>query len=151
MLLSPASEFSEETLRRREIEKNISVDEASATKEVAVWRRKNTLFTINHHDIDKVTKIHNDSINRKKIERKLRAIFCCLGVKGQKARGVALEDVARGLYTVFSEMNIVLSDVIAGFSLLRKSQLKIKKERGELALIKKFRTVGRHEYYLFDV
>ena len=121
---------------------SVSVDAFSAAKEVNVWRHRNKLLDITSHDINKVTKVHNDTINRKKYERRLRALFCCLGVRGQRSRGVALEDLARGLYTVFSEMDIVLSDVIAGFSLLGESQSKKKEEIGEIALVKKFRMVS---------
>lgn len=122
--------------------RSVTVDANSSTKEVHIWRHRNTLFDLNPLDIDRATKIHNDSINRKKYERRLRALFCCLGVRGQRSRGVALEDVARGLYTMFSETNSVLSDVIAGFSLLHESQAKKKEEGGEIALTKKFRVVS---------
>ncbi len=144
LLLASSNDFSEEGVRHRERIKSISVGNTSATNEVARWRRNKFISLINPDDINNMTKVHNDTINRKKIERKLRTIFCCLGVRGQKSRGVALEDVARGLYTVFSEMNVVLSDVIAGFSLLREYQREKKRRHGggDLALTKKFRMVG---------
>lgn len=123
------------------LKKRVSVDKSSVATEVNVWRHKNQVLDIQGTDIERATKVHNDSVNRRKYERKLRALFCCLGVKGHRSRGVALGDAARGLYTVFSETDIVLSDVIAGFSLLREHQLRKMKEGGELALTKKFRMV----------
>lgn len=140
LLLSPSEHFSEEC-RSAPTHRAVSVDKSSAATEVNIWRRKNRLLSIQANDIERATKVHNDSINRQKYERRLRALFCCLGVKGQRSRGVALEDVARGLYTVFSETDTVLSDVIAGFSLLREHQLQKKQQGGELELTKKFRMV----------
>lgn len=143
VLLSPSEHFSEES-KEASLRRAMSVDKSSAATEVNLWthRKRSRFFSIQGGDIERATKVHNDSINRRKYERKLRALFCCLGVKGQKSRGVALEDVARGLYSVFSETDTILSDVIAGFSLLREHQLQKKKEGGgEIALTKKFRTV----------
>lgn len=144
-LLDDADERGSLLLAPSELSPNVrglSVDASSAAKEVNVWTHRNKVFTLNRHDIDRVTKVHSESVNRRKYERKLRALFCCLGVQGQRSRGVALEDVARGLYTVFSETDTVLSDVIAGFSLLRENQLAKKKEGGgDIALTKKFRMV----------
>lgn len=140
LLLSPSEHFMEESTKSA-MKKRVSVDKSSTATEVNMWRHRNRLFDIQTTDVESATKVHNDSINLQKYERKLRALFCCLGVKGQRSRGVALEDVARGLYTMFSETDTVLSDVIAGFSLLREHQLRKKKEGGELALTKKFRMV----------
>ncbi len=106
-----------------------------------IWTRKRTIFKLKESDFDRVTQVHNDNVNRRNYERRLRAIFCCLGVKGHKSRGAALEDVARGLYTVFSETDVVLSDIIAGFALLRNHQRKVVKKEGEIALTRKFRMV----------
>jgi hypothetical protein len=142
LLLSPSEQFTTENMKKAaSMRRAVSVDASSAATEVNMWRRKNQILSINSVDVERATKVHNDSINRQKYERRLRALFCCLGVKGQKSRGVALEDVARGLYTVFSETDTVLSDVIAGFSLLREHQLEKKKRGGELELTKKFRMV----------
>ena len=138
VLISPSEEFDGDDPHG-----NSRVTTIPTTTEVNVWTHRKSVFNrLNSNDIDHVTKVHNDNINRKKYERKLRALFCCLGVKGQRSRGVALEDVARGLYTVFSETDIVLSDVIAGFSLLREYQRSKKREGGEIALTKKFRMVS---------
>lgn len=150
LLLSPSEHFMAEG-KKAITQRAMSVDSSSAATEVSMWRHKNRLFNIQSNDIERATKVHNDSINRQKYERRLRALFCCFGVKGQKSRGVALEDVARGLYTVFSETDTVLSDVIAGFSLLREHQLKQKKKYGggELALTKKFRMVSSKSRTLY--
>lgn len=146
LLLAPSEEaFTDVEEKASAMRRNISIDPSSAAKEINIWTKRNRpIHFISGNDIERATKVHNDSINRQKYERRLRALFCCLGVRGQKSRGVALEDVARGLYTVFSETDIVLSDVIAGFSLLREHQLHLKKTSGgsDEALIKKFRIVS---------
>ena len=112
------------------------------TNEVNIWtKQRRSVFRLNENDIENVTKIHNDHVSRKNYERRLKAIFCCLGIQGHKSRGAALEDVARGLYTVFSETDVVLSDIIAGFALLKKYQHKVKKRKGEAGLTNKFRMV----------
>lgn len=113
----------------------------SVAPEVNIWRKNRRFGLGGDQDISKVTKIHNDSISMQKYERRLRAVFCCLGVQGHRSRGAALEDIARGLYTVFSETDVSLSDVIAGFSLLRQHQQKKKRKEGDIALTKKFRKV----------
>ena len=72
-------------------------------------------------------------IGLRRIQRRLRAFLCCLGVGGQRSRGVALEDVARALYTLFDfdedegeeggeGVRLVLGDVIAGFKLVSQYQ-----------------------------
>jgi len=117
--------------------------------EVNIWtRRRRTTFNPSEKEIEKITKVHNDHVSRKNYERRLKAIFCCLGIKGHKSRGAALEDVARGLYTVFSETDVVLSDIIAGFALLKKYQHKVKKRKGEGGLTNKFRMVRLTSLYL---
>lgn len=113
----------------------ISVDESSAVMEDHVWRRKNRLL-VNDDHIDTV----------QKHERRLHALNCCLRVKCARLRGVVAEDVGRGLYPVFGVMDYVLSDVIAGFTLLKEDQLKTKKGRGEIALTERFRKVYMYAY-----
>lgn len=141
LLVAPA-EQSAEYAQQVAMKKRVSVDENSAAAEVNVWRKRNNIFNIKSDDIEKVTQVHNNTITLTKIERKLRALLCCLGVKGQRSRGVALEDLARGLYTVFSETDMVLSDVIAGFSLLREHQQKKRGDGDDTELIRKFRMVS---------
>ena len=89
------------------------------------------------------TQLYSDSILLDKQVRTLRSIFCCLGVRGQVAEATAIEDGARLLYCIFSETNLVLSDLMAGFTLLRNYQQE-KKMKGETALFKTFRTVGQN-------
>lgn len=146
LLLTPSENFKEDYNSTASRHRAVSVDQSSTATEIMVRRRKTRMLSMN--DVERATQVHTDSINRQKYERRLRALFCCLGVKGQKSRGVALEDVARGLYTVFSETDTVLSDVIAGFSLLREHQFQKKKRGGELALTKKFRMVRKQRWTL---
>lgn len=67
-------------------------------------------------------------------QHRLCALICCLHFKGA---GV----VAEYLYSEFGDVDYVLSDVFAGFSLLKERQLKMKKVGGEGALTSKFRKV----------
>ena len=83
------------------------------------------------------SKVHNAEISRRKLQRRLQVLCCCLGIGGHRSRGVALDDVARGLYTIFSETDVVLSDVIAGFHLLHRHQ-KRKCRKGK-SIVDKFR------------
>ena len=73
---------------------------------------------------------------KQKYEQKLHTLFSCLGMKKHKLRGVALEDIAHGLHAIFNETNVVISDVIAGLSLLREDQLlKIHAHNDEAAVL----------------
>ena len=97
-----------------------------------------------------VSQYHSDYIGLRRIERRLRVVFCCLGVGGHRSRGIALQDIARALYTLFDfkeegekeDVKLVLSDVIAGFKLVNYYQRnKITRlEKGE-RLEDKFRMV----------
>ncbi len=87
------------------------------------------------------TQIYNESLLIEKNKDFLRSIFCCLGVRGQVAEPVAIEDGARLLYSIISDTQFVLSDLLAGFTLLRKDQQEKKMKYGEEALYKKYRMV----------
>ena len=75
-----------------------------------------------------VSQVHNSSIGLARLQRRLRVWLCCLCVGGHRSRGVAVEDIARALYTLFDfdedckKSEVVLSDVIAGFKLLHRYQ-----------------------------
>ena len=78
-----------------------------------------------------ISRIHRNHIGLRRMERRLRVLFCFLCVGGHRSRGIALDDIARALYTLFdfeeeetSELSVrlVLSDVIAGFKLLNRYQ-----------------------------
>lgn len=89
---------------------------------------------------DDPTQIYNESLLIDKNKDLLRSIFCCLGVRGQVAEPVAIEDGARLLYSIIGDTQFVLSDLLAGFTLLRKDQQE-KMKREENLLYKNFRTV----------
>ena len=101
-----------------------------------------------------ISHIHRNHVGMRRLQRRLRVLFCFLCVGGHRSRGIALEDIARALYTLFDfddeeaeeggreSVRLVLSDVIAGFKLVNRYQ-KSKTERlqeGE-KLEDKFRTV----------
>ena len=81
-----------------------------------------------------ISHIHRNHVGMRRLERRLRVLFCCLCVGGHRSRGIALEDIARALYTLFDfddeeaeeggqeSVRLVLSDVIAGFKLVNVYQ-----------------------------
>ena len=78
----------------------------------------------------KLFKFHRASLGRRRIQRRLKALFCCcLRCTQHSDRGVALEDAARVMQTIFNGMNLVGSDVIAGLILLNRDQKRKRKEK----------------------
>ena len=80
---------------------------------------------------EQASSFRKNYIGLRRVQRRLRVLLCCLCVGGQRSRGVALEDVARALYTLFdfdeSEeggegVRLVLSDIVAGFKLVNQYQ-----------------------------
>ena len=115
-----------------------------------------------------VTRYHRSHVGLRRMERRLKVLFCCLCVGGHRSRGLAVEDIARALYTLFDfedeeneagkdeegkgeegkgeeekgeKVYLVLSDVIAGFKLLNRYQ-KDKLKAGK-KLEEKFRQVNQ--------
>ena len=113
-----------------------------------MFRRGYTLNDISNQ----ASNLQTNSIGLQRIQRRLHALLCCLGVGGQRLRGVALDGVARALYTLFDfedeggdEVRLVLSDVIAGFKLVNQYQQYMIERLGERERLEdKFRKV--HSY-----
>ena len=84
-------------------------------------------------------KFHRASIEARSIRRRLQTICCCLGLKGHQSRGLALEDAAQAMHTIFSDVDLVGSDLMAGLILLNKDQ-KRKKRNGD-CLVTPFKKV----------
>lgn len=122
--------------------------EFQAANRIHIWTRRRERFTgrisLSGPSVEQLeqrySRVHNSNVSTRKIQRRLKAICCCLGVTGQRSRGAALEDVARGLYTVFDETDVALTDVVAGFVLTKQSQRK-KMNEGK-SLTDKFRRVS---------
>lgn len=68
--------------------------------------------------------VQTTAVNQSKIRRRLGALFCCLCIQDKRSVGVALEEVARGFYTIFgdTENQVVLTDIIAGLRLVHHDQ-----------------------------
>ena len=82
--------------------------------------------------------VHDTPISDVKVKRRLGALFCCLCVQDERSVGGALEEVARGFYTIFgdSENAPVLTDIVAGMILVHHEQQRSQN------LNDKFRKVG---------
>lgn len=71
-------------------------------------------------------KLHRSHISRRKMVRRMQVLCCCLGVGGHRSRGFALEEIARTLHTLFGDVDLVASDMLAGLMLINKDQKKKK-------------------------
>ena len=89
---------------------------------------------------------HRARVGSKRIKRRFKTLFCCcLGSKGHRERGLALEDAARAMQSIFNDVDLVGSDLVAGLILLNRDQ-KQKKRRGE-CLVSEYQAV--HSTLLF--
>ena len=75
-------------------------------------------------------KFHRTHSGQRKILRRLSAIFCCLGLKGHRSRGTALEEISKAMHTLFKDVDIVPSDFLCGLILVNKDQKRKKQECG---------------------
>ena len=85
-------------------------------------------------------KFHRASVGKRRIRRRLQTIFCCLGLGGNQERGSALEDAAKVMQTIFDDVDLVGSDLLAGLILLNRDQRQ--KMRKNECLISKFKKVS---------
>jgi sn1-specific diacylglycerol lipase len=60
-------------------------------------------------------------LGHRKIFRRLQALLCCVS-SSTRSSGVAMQDAAKALHTVFGDLNIVPTDVVAGLILLKRDQ-----------------------------
>ena len=106
-------------------------------KKLVFWQHQVKLTQTLHRGItpeefaEQVSRVHNSHVGLTRLQRRLRVLFCCLCVGGHRSRGIAVEDIARALYTLFDfeeekgkgeDVRLVLSDIIAGFKLLHRYQ-----------------------------
>lgn len=122
------------------------------TKQVSYWvsaREKRLHRVSNFRGTGRVTAERvapqSTAVSQSKIRRHLGALFCCLCIRDKRSVGVALEEVARGFYTIFGDTDkpIVLTDVIAGLRLVHHDQ------KNNLNLSEKFRKVHVHLHVIF--
>ena len=133
------------------------------TSNISFWQHQVSLTHTVHGAITpeelsrQISRYRTNYIGLRRLQRRLRILFCCLGVGGHRSRRIALEDIARALYTLFDfkeegegeeSVKVVLSDIIAGFKLMNHYQLyKLKElEEGE-RLEDKFRKVKAELHY----
>lgn len=67
-------------------------------------------------------KFHRASLETSHIRRRLQTICCCLGLRGHQSRGMALQDAAGAFHTIFNDVDLVGSDIVAGLILLNLDQ-----------------------------
>ena len=139
--------------------------ERSGSNVIRFWRQSSIAHAVHGgYTLDEISqqaaRFRSNHIGLRRLQRRLRIMLCCLGVGGQRSRGVALEDVARALYTLFDfeeeeneeeneeeRVNLVLSDVIAGFKLVNIYQRNKTKRLGEGERLEdKFRMVRTYVY-----
>ena len=67
-------------------------------------------------------------LGHRKVFRRFKILCCCCGHRGSSNRStsLAMQDAAKALHTVFSDLDFVVSDVVAGLILLKKDQRKKK-------------------------
>ena len=68
--------------------------------------------------------VNEGEVSYTKMKRRLGALFCCLCVRDEGSVGGALEEVARGFYTIFGDYDNspVLTDIIAGLRMVHYDQ-----------------------------
>lgn len=90
-------------------------------------------------------KFHHSRVGQRAYFRRLKALCCCLGIGGHRSRSIAVNDVARAFYTIFSDLDdVVPSDMLAGLILISRDQRKKMKECQ--CLISDFRGVSTSRY-----
>jgi hypothetical protein len=101
------------------------------TKQVSYWisaREQHLRRVSNGRRAERVTAervaVRKTAVSQSKIRRRLGALFCCLCIRDKRSVGVALEEVARGFYTIFGDTDnrVVLTDIIAGLRLVHHDQ-----------------------------
>lgn len=85
-------------------------------------------------------KFHRSKVGKGKILRRVWALLCCHRGSGHRSRTVALNDLAKAIYTVFSDSDVVVSDLVVGLILVNRHQKKKQKECQ--CLISEFRDVS---------
>ena len=101
------------------------------TKQVSYWisaREQRLRRVTNGRRAERVSAervaMRKTAVSQSKIRRRLSALFCCLCIRDKRSVGVALEEVARGFYTIFGDTDnhVVLTDIIAGLRLVHHDQ-----------------------------
>ena len=88
-------------------------------------------------------KVHRAHLGSRRIRRRLNTLLCCcLCCTKHRERGLAIEDTARVLHSLFDDVDVVGSDLVAGLILLNKDQKR--KMRAKQCLITDFKEVGMH-------
>ena len=85
-------------------------------------------------------KFHRSKVGKGKIIRRMWALLLCQRSSGHRSRSIALRDLAKAIYTVFSDSDVVVSDLLAGLILVNRDQKKKQKECK--CLVSEFRDVS---------
>lgn len=87
----------------------------------------------------KIPRLYRSKVGQLRLYRKFATLCCCIRAGGNQSQTFALRELSRALYTLFSDVDMVLSDILAGIVLLKRSQRALK-ESGE-CLFTDFRKV----------
>ena len=60
--------------------------------------------------------------------RRFKALCCCFTAGTNRSSSLAMQDAAKAFHTIFSNLDFVPSDVVAGLLLLKRDQRKKKEE-----------------------
>ena len=67
-------------------------------------------------------KRYHVQLGHRKIFRRFRALCCCFGAGGNQSSALAMQDAAKAFHTLFSDLDLVPSDLLAGLFLLKRDQ-----------------------------
>lgn len=63
-------------------------------------------------------------LGHRKFYRRFKALCCCFKTGGNRSSSLAMHDAAKALHTMFGDLDLVPSDVVAGLVLLHRDQKK---------------------------
>ena len=94
-------------------------------------------------------KRYHVQLGHRKIFRRFRALCCCFGAGGNQSSALAVQDAAKAFHTLFSDLDLVPSDLVAGLILLKRDQRQ-KKETCKCPVCTRVCNI-HNNYYIFII
>ena len=69
-------------------------------------------------------RLHSNHVGYRDVLKKVKGALCCLSANGNRSRQTALKEMALALHTLFSNEDVVPSDIVAGLYLVSRKQKK---------------------------